>query len=212
MTFMICAGQAAAMKTLSHSRSFRLGALAVLPVLLGVAACGDDTSSDDGVATAQTAPAGGVGKDDSDAAGSPDTLKELQDAYVACMRKNGIKFPDAKPGEGLPQAGADSGYYDSSSQDGRSELGRRAEKACKPQAAKAGEALDKAAKDPKAQAESEKKFREYANCLRGKGVEVNDPKDGGSLFDDPAKALEDPKFKAADPVCRQKAYGTGAQG
>ncbi|PCG87070.1 hypothetical protein CIB93_05925 [Streptomyces sp. WZ.A104] len=151
--------------------------------------------------------------DKPDAAGSPDTLKKAQDAYVACMRKTGLKFPDFKPGEGPPQAEADSGYYDANSHDGISELGRKANETCKPQMAKVGEAMDKESKDPKLEAENKRKFQEYANCLRDKGVKVNDPKDGGSLFDDAGKAMEDSKFKAADPACRQQAFGNdGAQG
>ncbi|MFE9222834.1 hypothetical protein ACFYN3_42010 [Streptomyces lavendulae] len=199
------------MQKITRLRAARLGVLAVLPVICVVAACGGGGTSDEGVATAQSSPAKGGGKDKPEAVGQA-TVKKLQDAYVACMRKNGIKFPDFKPGEGIPKAEADSGFYDSNSRDGVSELGRKATEACQPAAKELGEAEDRRAQDPKAQAEAKRKFREYADCLREKGIKVNDPKDGGSLFDDAAKVLEDPKFKAADPVCRQKAYGDdGAQ-
>ncbi|GAA3273262.1 hypothetical protein [Streptomyces lavendulae] len=199
------------MQKLIRPRAARLGVLAVLPVICVVTACGGGGTSGDGVATAQSFPAEGGGNDKPEVADQA-TVKKLQDAYVACMRENGIKFPDFKPGEGIPKAEADSGFYDASSRDGVSELGRKATEACRSAAKRLGEVEDQRAQDPKAQAEAERKFREYANCLRDKGIKVNDPKDGGSLFDDAAKVLEDPTFKAADPVCRQKAYGDdGAQ-
>ncbi|MGW1077661.1 hypothetical protein [Streptomyces sp. NPDC002537] len=200
------------MRKIIRSRAARPGVLALLPAVFIVTACGGSATSDDGVATAQSSPAKGGDKDRPGTGVDQATQKKLEDAYLSCMRKNGINLPDIKPGQGLEKPSADSGYYDSNGENGVSELGRKANKACEPDRVKWAEANDKLAADPKAQAESKKNFQEYADCLRSKGVKVNDPKDGGALFDDPGKSLEDPKFKAADPVCRQKAYGNdGAQ-
>ncbi|WP_411130278.1 hypothetical protein [Streptomyces sp. x-19] len=209
---MIYARQPAGMRKIIRLRAARPGVLALLPALFIVTACGGNITSNDGVATAESSSAKGSDKDQPGTGADQAAQKRLQDAYLSCMRKNGINLPDIKPGQGLEKPSADSGYYDSDGENGVSELGHKADKACEPDRVKMAEANDKLAADPKAEAEGKKKLQKYADCLRSKGVKVNDPKDSGALFDDAGKALEDSEFKAADPVCRQQAYGNdGAQ-
>jgi hypothetical protein len=80
-----------------------LVALAVLPIVFGLSACGGGRS-DNGVATANS---GGAA-----AAASPSQSIDARDAqlkYAQCMREHGIDVPDPKPGEGLKIQGPEGG-------------------------------------------------------------------------------------------------------
>lgn len=159
-------------------RRLLLAVPALLLALGAAAACGDDRS-DDGVATA-----GGTGENQAEL-----TDAEQTQAFVDCMREQGIDLPDPDPnGEG--------GLADLRDLDIPREELRPALDACRDYldiGGEGGRPLDQETLD---------QLGEFAQCMRDNGVDVPDP--------DPNQGLQlgeadidpdDPEFQAAIEAC-----------
>jgi hypothetical protein len=159
-----------------------LVALAVLPIVLGLSACGGGRS-DNGVATANS---GGVA-----AAASPSQSIDARDAqlrYAQCMREHGVDVADPEPGKPVRITGnGDKTNYDKL---------QAAQKACQPILEQGGVAPD--ANDPARQDANLK----YAQCMREHGVDVPDPKPGEGLKIQAPEGGDKAKTEAAQKACR----------
>jgi hypothetical protein len=169
-----------------------LAVLAVLPIVLGVSACGGG-KSDNGVATA--------GGGEAVAAASPGESIDARDAqlkYAQCMREHGIDVADPEPGKPVRITGnGDKANYDKL---------QAAQKACRPILEQGGVAPE--ANDPERQDANLK----YAQCMREHGVNVPDPKPGEGLKIQAPEEGDKAKTKAAQKECRHLLPGGGPGG
>jgi hypothetical protein len=168
-----------------------LAVLAVLPIVLGLSACGGDKSGN-GVATA--------GGGDPAASASPGQSIDARDAqlrYAQCMRENGIDVPDPEPGKPVRITGnGDKTNYDKL---------QAAQKKCQPILEQGG-----VAPDPNDPARQDANLK-FAQCMREHGVNVPDPKPGEGLKIQ-AQDGDKAKIEAAQKECRQHLPGGGPGG
>lgn len=189
-----------------------LAALGTAVVLaLALAACGTDTTEDDGVASLDGGTAGGAATAASDgapegASDPADTEEELL-AYVECLRGEGLDVPDPSvDGDGDVTLGGPGGGGAGAEPPDPEEL-EAATEVCGelPEGAVAGVAeLDSA--------EFEDAALAFAECMRENGVDVPDPDlsgggpagggDGGGPFGG-AVDLDDPEVAAAVEACQE---------
>ena len=162
--------------------------LATCLAAAALAGCGDGAGDDEG----GRAPAG-----DSDGvrARGGQALIDAQAAMARCMRKQGVDFPDPRPGRGFEfdpgKAGIDERRL------------RAAERSC----ARYQRAIAEAA--PRLSAREQQRSRDltlrYARCMRAQGADVHDPRasgeDGGMAVEVPADAKSDPSFQRAAKKC-----------
>ncbi|MEU2429108.1 hypothetical protein ABZ611_06220 [Streptomyces sp. NPDC007861] len=168
-----------------------LGAFAAIPVALTLAltGCGsNDGGSEVASAGGAKKPAGGS----SAASGLSQEEKGLK--FAQCMREHGIDMEDPVDGkimmrkqEGLSQADM-----------------QAAQDACK-QYSPMGEG-----KRPGP--EMEKKAQEFAECMRGNGVDMPDPEPGQGGIRIDKKIGEDPDFPKAQKECEKILRGEGKGG
>jgi hypothetical protein len=162
-------------------------ALALAVAML--AGCGgDDTATNDvaSVSGAGATPAASAG-----ATSDPEQGRK----FAACMRENGVPdFPD--PG---PDGQFDMGQFRDANID-RQKL-QSAQEACRDVAPNGGER-------PQLDAAQQEQLRQFAQCMRDNGVDMQDPDpnsggfgmgDGGAQFDQ-----NDPTFKKAMEACQDK--------
>lgn len=165
-----------------------LGVLAVLPVVLGLGACGGN-ADDSGVASGGTATAGAPVS----AAPSLDP-RDAQLQFAQCMRQNGVNVPDPDPGQPFAvPAGADPAKV------------RAAQQKCQSILQAGG--LGTGSNDPTAQDAMVK----LAQCMRAHGVNVPDPKPGQGLKLQ-AQNVPEEKVKAAQSACQQFQPGSPSGG
>jgi hypothetical protein len=162
-------------------------AVPALLLMLGAAvACSDNSDDGDGVAT--------VDGNESENPGGSDTEQlsdeEQAQAFVDCMREQGIDMPDPDPnGEG--------GLLDLQELDIPREELQPALDACReyaPFGDNAGEPLD---------AETLAQMTEFAQCMRDNGIDVPDPDpNGGFGLGEGDIDPQDPDFQAAIEACQ----------
>jgi hypothetical protein len=170
----------------------RLAVLAVLPIVLGLSACGADRSGG-GVATA-----GGGGAAASASPGRSTDARDAQLQYAQCMRENGIDVADPEPGKPVRITGdGNKTNYDKL---------QAAQKKCQPILEQAGVAPD--ANDPERQ---DANLR-YARCMREHGIDMPDPKPGEGLKIQGPEGGDKAKTDAAQKACRQHLPGGGSGG
>ncbi|MFC9971700.1 hypothetical protein ACFVH6_12475 [Spirillospora sp. NPDC127200] len=171
------------------------GVLAALPLalMLSLSACGGDDGGKDEVASAPGAGQGGQA-----AAKQSADPQDMGVKFTECLRKNGMKVDDPKPGEGMRFTF-----------DGKvpKEAVDKAMEACRqfnPQM------NGKAGSDPQAQERS----RKFAECMRKNGVEkFPDPKPGQTGIMITKDMGDDPDFEKAQSACKDlMGPGGGPQG
>ncbi|MFI6514320.1 hypothetical protein ACIBF1_02015 [Spirillospora sp. NPDC050679] len=172
------------------------GVLAALPLalMLSLSACGGDDGGKDKVASAPGAKQGGQEA----AATAPSDPDDMAVKFTECLRKNGMKVDDPKPGEGMRLK------FDGKV---RKESVDKAMEACRqfnPQM------NGKAGSDPRAQ----ERGRKFAECMRKNGVEkFPDPKPGQVGIMINKDMAEDPDFEKAQSSCKDlMGPGGGPQG
>jgi hypothetical protein len=166
----------------------KLALLTVLPIVLGLSACGG-SKADDGVATASG--------DGAAASASPSPSVDARDAqlrYAQCMRENGIDMPDPEPGEPVRITG-------DGNRDNYNKL-QDAQKKCQPILQEGGVIPE--GNDPE-RADAMVKF---AQCMREHGIDVPDPKPGEGVRLQGAEG-DRAKVEAAQKECRQFLPGGG---
>jgi hypothetical protein len=169
---------------------------------------GDTETTTDGTATESTAPS---------------DPEEAALAFAECMREHGVDMPDPKVGDDGEVAINIGGGAAEMEEDVDIEA---AHEACNPLMENARGDMDI---DPEQQAEMQQQMLDYAECMRGEGIDMPDPtfsSDGGAMIvtgeatgppgsdgeqpevvgsDDsqspPREFTEDPEFEAADEKC-----------
>jgi hypothetical protein len=170
----------------------RLAVLALLPIMLGLSACGEK-STDNGVASASGS--------ESSASASPTSTIDARDAqlkYAQCMRENGVDVPDPEPGKPVRITGnGDKGNYDKM---------QEAQKKCQSILEEGGIAPNP--DDPQRQ----DAMLKFAQCMREHGVDVPDPKPGEGLKVQGPEGGDRTKAEAAQKACRALLPGGGPGG
>ncbi|TDC44219.1 hypothetical protein E1281_34300 [Actinomadura sp. KC345] len=157
-------------------------AVAVVPVVLGLAGCGDDGGGS-GVA--------GAGGSASASAGESLSPEDAQLKFAQCMRENGVDVPD--PGSGDAErlgSGTD-----------RKKLEAALEK-CQSWLQAGGRIPD--LKDPKVRDE----YVDFAQCMREHGVNMPDPGPDGELKV-PTGDIDQKAVEKAREKCRLELPGAG---
>ncbi len=161
--------------------------LATCLAAVALAGCGGGTGDEEG-----RAPAGGA---DGVRARGGQALIDAQAKMASCMRRQGIDFPDPKPGRGFQLDPGEQGVDERRL--------RQAERRC----ARYQRAIAEAA--PQSSAREQQRDRDltlrYARCMREHGADVPDPRaggeDGGTAVEVPAGAKSDPSFQRAARKC-----------
>lgn len=202
--------------------------LAVLGLVGFSASCGDDSGSSQGVATVdpEAAADDGEGSDD-DGGGDGAEDENFEDAmaeYTSCMRDEGVDMSQpvfvGEDGGSMVVAGADTG-------DGPSEVEmdsedidellndedyQAAQEKCEPLMEGAFQEFEL---DPEEQAEMQDQMLDWAQCMRDRGHDVDDPTftdEGGVVMEsDEASAgggggpdLEDEEFREDSEACNEE--------
>ncbi|MEV6159160.1 hypothetical protein AB0L53_53395 [Nonomuraea sp. NPDC052129] len=158
---------------------------------LAAAGCGSAPSSA-GVASVKTTSAAPASSPSPSASPSASVDKAEQGRkFAACLREHGLDVPDPDPnGEGmfqaLPKSELNSGKV------------KKALEACRSVApVRDAKELSPADQD---------KMRQFAACMRENGIDLPDPDFSGKTNQNLAKSfrLDDPDFKKAYEVCRDK--------
>ena len=163
----------------------------VLLLALGAgAACGDD-GSNPGIAT--------IGGEVSDDGGAAQELgeEERRQAFVECLRENGIDMPDPEPGGDGRQGGL---LVPRGSGADREEL-RVALEACRDLMPNGGRL-----REP--DREQLERMREFARCMRDNGIDMPDPDPNGGPGALAGVDPGDPEFQEALEAC-QDVFGPG---
>jgi hypothetical protein len=163
----------------------------VVPALLlalgAAAACSDSSDDGDGVASVD-----GNGETE----GTPSSDEEQAQAFVDCMREQGIDMPDPNPnGEG--------GLLNLEELDVTREELQPALDACRehlPFGGEGGEPLDQETLD---------QMTEFAQCMRDNGIDMPDPDPNGGFIADEGLPFdpEDPEVQAALEACQDLLAG-----
>lgn len=183
----------AGMDTTTHRT--RLLTLALCLAAAGAAGCGGAEGRGDEGARTSASDNGGV------RARGGQALIDAQARMARCMRRQGIDFPDPRPGRGFELDRGDAGV------DARGL--RAAERKC----ARFARAVAEAA--PRASAQEQQRARDeilrYARCMRAHGADVPDPRvngeGGGMAVEVPADAKSDPRFRRAAAACEDLLRG-----
>jgi hypothetical protein len=168
----------------------RMALVAVVPAVLGLAACGGN-ATDDGVASA----GGGTAK----VSASPTQSLSPEEArlkFAECMRQHGVDMPD-------PDG---SGRVTIRGRPGDQPKMEAAMKACQhfqQQAGGRARNLD----NP----EVRDRMLKFAQCMRQHGINVPDPQPGGGIQLRVPEGSQ-AKMEAAQKACRQYAPGGGDRG
>jgi hypothetical protein len=165
------------------------------------------------VCSALALAACGSSENDNASAGSKED-KAFEGAlkFAQCMREHGVDMPDPQRGNGggiLLKSGkrgpkkGEKGTTGGPSTDGGPGADpkfRTAEQACRKYLQRGGGK----APSPAEQARQRDAFVNYARCMRGKGINMPDPKFSGNGIQmalGPGNDPESPRFKAADQKC-----------
>jgi len=134
----------------------------------------------------------GGGEDSGDEAGQDRTDAAL--AFSECMRDNGVDMPD-------PQADGSMMLDENSGIDPNSDEFKAAQEEC-------GSIMEDAMPepDPEQMAEVKDQLLEFAECMRGEGIDFPDPQvDGGRVMMGPGPGSEgdvdEPAMRAAQEAC-----------
>ena len=121
-------------------------------------------------------------------------LVDAQTAMAGCMRRQGIDFPDPRPGRGFEW------------EPGANGIDERRLRAAERKCARYQRAIAEAA--PQRSAGEQQRDRDltlrYARCMRRQGADVRDPRmseGGGMAVEVPAGAKSDPRFQRAARRC-----------
>ncbi len=172
--------------TTQITRSLRLAACLAAVTVAGCG--GGDGRGDEGLRTSAR------GADGVRARGGQ-ALVDAQARMARCMRRQGVDFPDPRPGRGFELDPGDTGV------DVRRL--RAAERRC----ARFARAVAEAA--PRQSEQEQQRDRDmtlrYARCMRSRGADVPDPRvsgeGGGTAVEVPADAKSDPRFRRASAAC-----------
>lgn len=162
----------------------RIALLAIVPAVLGLAACGSSSGNDKGVASVTSGAANASGPA---SAGPTLSARDAQLKYAQCLRENGINVQDPDPGKGvmLP-SNADQGKV------------AQANQKCIHYLQQGGGLPNP---DDPAVRDSIVKF---AQCMRAHGVNVPDPQPGqGGMLQVPDNAGSNAQFQAAQQACQK---------
>jgi hypothetical protein len=149
--------------------------------------------------TALALGACGSGKNDNSTSGREDKAFDGALKFAKCMRDHGIDMPDPTrtAGGGIQQRIGGPGSKDPGPDDSKMQA---ADTAC----AKYRELGGGQAPDPAQVAKQRDAFVGYARCMRGKGINMPDPKvSGNGIQMTLGKGIrpDSPAFKAADKAC-----------
>ncbi|WP_067185192.1 hypothetical protein [Microtetraspora niveoalba] len=135
-------------------------ALALSALAIALAGCAQDTGRDSGGPSGGSSDGSSVSSGGSAAGGMDPAYQDGLLKYARCMREHGVDMPDPKPGVVMPALRID-------------ETSKKAVAAC--------EKLIPV--DPNAPSAEEIHQRdvELARCLRGKGLDVADPRPGEGM-------------------------------
>lgn len=169
-------------------------------LLFAITACGSNDDGGDGVAS--------LGSDDSSDSSSSDTsdkdMEEQALEFAACMRENGVDMPD-------PEFGEDGGmkFQAGKKLDVNGEAMERAMEACEDKQPDFGGNLSEEDK-----AEMQDRALDFAECMRGEGIDMPDPDfSGGGVMSRLPEGIdpEDPTFQKAQEKCQDE-VGMGGFG
>ncbi|MEO6469239.1 MAG: hypothetical protein ABIP21_09065 [Acidimicrobiia bacterium] len=199
-----------------HLSPQRLGSAAAV-LIVGLAACGSGSSGDSQAVASlsKTSTASGSATKKSTTTSQADFRKQLL-AYAACMRTNGVDFPDPQfDANGRPQFSQGSGGQNFGDLQNSPNFAA-AQKAC---ASTQPDFAGQFQRTPAQQAAQRKSLLKYAKCMRTKGIDFPDPTfdstgrpqfsgDGGPQ----GQNRTDPAFQAASTACRSAVGGLGGPG
>jgi hypothetical protein len=163
---------------------------------------------------------GNDGKGGAASAGGQDKAFEGALKFSRCMRQHGVDMPDPKRDSngGISLTGPPGGT--------RAKVGDPKMKAAQSACQKYMDTGGGKSMDPAQQARLQDAFVAYAGCMRGKGIDMPDPKVGSHGVEmrivkgqgGPGKGLttgpapDSPAFKAADKVCHKFLAGVDKMG
>lgn len=171
-------------------RALTLPAAAIAAMGL-LTACGGSESG-----TSKVASVSGEGATSD--GGSDKSDAEQSQAFVGCMRENGVDMEDPDPETGKLNLQSVMGGG------ANTDALRKAMEACRDKAPQAMKDRGGQGNPDAAQLENMKKF---AACMRENGVDMDDP--GPEGFDRGAMNMSDPKFQDAMGECREFLGGMG---
>jgi hypothetical protein len=128
--------------------------------------------------------------------------------FAKCMRDHGVDMPDPKRdsnGGIRLKAGIGAGADRAKLKDPKM---RAAQSACRKYLENGGGQPP----DPAQQAKLQDAFVAYAGCMRGKGIDMPDPKVRGHGVQMRLTNPDSPAFKAADKACHHFLAGVGGKG
>ncbi|SHN06658.1 hypothetical protein [Cryptosporangium aurantiacum] len=166
----------------------RTRALALVPFLLALvlAGCGSDDGDDQVASVADRSTAAG-------ASASPTISRdEMGVKFAQCLRENGLDVADPEPGKGVRMK------FGKETDPQKVEAAMEACREYNPQA------------DSSGNAESDKRNRAFAQCMRQHGVEkFADPEPGQTGIRINPEVGDDPDFPAAQQACESVLSGGG---
>jgi hypothetical protein len=126
--------------------------------------------------------------------------------FAKCMRDHGVDMPDPKRDSngGIMLTGPAGGN--------RTKLGDPKMKAAQSACQKYMDNGGGPPLDPAAQAKLQDAFVAYAGCMRGKGIDMPDPKVRGHRIQMRLTNPDSPAFKAADTACHHFLAGVDKKG
>ncbi|WP_289009422.1 hypothetical protein [uncultured Thermomonospora sp.] len=160
---------------MTRTRPHRRGAaLAIIPLLiLGLAGCGS----------------GGAGASGTGRPAADDEERMLK--FAQCMRENGVDMPD--PEDGKVRI-TNRKSKDGSETNGKEEVDA-AMKKCR-------QYMPNGGKPPKLSPEDQEKMRNYAECMREHGIDMEDPGPDGKINIRMKKGGKEDDLKKAEEACR----------
>ncbi len=168
--------------------------LAACLAAVTVAGCGGGEGGDEGMRPSAR-DADGV------TARGGQALIDAQARMARCMRRQGVNFPDPRPGRGFELDAGDT------------RVDERRLRAAERKCARFARAVSEAAPRPSAheQGRARDLTLRYARCMRAHGADVADPRasgeDGGTAVEVPADAKSDPRFRRAAAECEDLLRG-----
>ncbi len=194
----------------------RLGSAAAV-LVVGLAACGSGSSGDSKAVASlsKSSTASDATSTKPTKTSQADFRKQLL-AYAACMRTNGVDFPDPQfDANGRPQFNRGSGGQNFGDLRNSPNF-KAAQTAC---ASKRPDFAGQFQRTPAEQAAQRKTLLKYAKCMRTKGIDFPDPtfdSTGRPQFNGgggpSGQNREDPAFQAASTACRSEVGGLGRRG
>lgn len=189
----------------------RTGLVLGLLLVLGAAGCGKGGDQDDGVASANGGKPTASASASSSASRDPAHEQEQMLQFAKCMREHGVDFPDpVQEGAGRIRLGGPGSKNRMKLDDPKM---KTAQDACQKYLQSGGGPP----MDPATKAKMQDAFVAYAGCMRGKGINMPDPKvDGrgvGFKVTGGGKggiSPDSPVFQAADKSCHRFLAGIDA--